>query len=161
LRVLTATMILLIGLRFLFDIGLLDRVERLGSGVWRRIRPLAARFAARPGAGGRFLVGVCWGLLPCGLVYTMLLTAASTASPQGGAAVMLAFGAGTLPSMLAMAWAAPALQTILEDLWVRRIIGFGLVVLAAWTLGLALRRPIIHRRCINLIQINFPGRLFP
>jgi sulfite exporter TauE/SafE len=46
---------------------------------------------------------------------------------------MLAFGLGTLPSMLGLTAAAPALSTFLEDRTVRRVIGFALVVLAVWT----------------------------
>ena len=58
------------------------------------------RAASRPGPASRLLVGLCWGLLPCGLVYTLLLAAASTGSVPAGAAIMVAFGLGTLPSMV-------------------------------------------------------------
>ena len=134
LRILTAVMILLIGLRFLLGLKLLDRIERLGAGLWNKVQPLAVRFSARPGAGASIMLGMCWGLLPCGLVYSVLLTAASTASFFKGAVVMFAFGAGTLPSMLGVAWAAPTLSAFIDDRWVRRVIGFSLVVLAMWTL---------------------------
>ena len=144
LRIVTAVMILLIGLRFLFDFSLLARLERLGGGVWQRIRPVALRFSARPGAFGRFMVGVCWGFLPCGLVYTMLLTAASTGRFYTGAAVMLAFGAGTLPSMVGLSIAAPALGAILQERWVRRVIGLALILLAAWTLVMMGSAPMHH-----------------
>jgi hypothetical protein len=83
---------------------------------------------------GRVALGLCWGLLPCGLVYTLLLTAAATGNPVGGAVTMLVFGAGTLPSMLGLTAAAPALATFLGDRTVRRVIGFALLVLALWTL---------------------------
>jgi sulfite exporter TauE/SafE len=79
------------------------------------------------------LLGLSWGFIPCGLVYTVLMTAASTANPVSGAATMLAFGAGTLPAMLGLTAAAPALSAFLEDRTVRRLIGFALIVLAAWT----------------------------
>jgi sulfite exporter TauE/SafE len=47
---------------------------------------------------------------------------------------MLAFGAGTLPAMLGLTAAAPALASFLEDRTVRKLIGFALVVLAIWTI---------------------------
>jgi sulfite exporter TauE/SafE len=72
----------------------------------------------------------------------MLLTAASTGSGTTATMVMLAFGAGTLPSMLGVAWAAPALASIMEDRWVRRIIGFALVLLAAWTVAMTAGAPM-------------------
>ena len=48
------------------------------------------------------LLGLLWGLIPCGFLYAGQLRAAATQSWLGGGAVMLAFGAGTLPAMLAV-----------------------------------------------------------
>ena len=81
LRLLTAVMVLLIGLRFLVDWRGLDVIERGGAGLWRRIMPLATRISQRHDWIGRTGLGICWGFLPCGLVYTVLMTAASTAPP--------------------------------------------------------------------------------
>ena len=134
LRGFTAAMILLIGLRFLLDWRGLDVIERGGAGLWRRIMPFAVRAGRRHDWLGRTGLGICWGFLPCGLVYTVLLTAASTGSAAGGAATMFTFGMGTLPAMLGLTMAAPALQTFLADRLMRRIVGFSLVILAAWML---------------------------
>ena len=46
------------------------------------------------------LLGLLWGLIPCGFLYAGQLRAAETQSWVGGAAIMLAFGLGTLPAML-------------------------------------------------------------
>jgi len=132
LRGLTALMVLLIGLRFLFDWRGLDLIEKGGAGLWRRIAPFAVRISRRHDWIGRLGLGVCWGFLPCGLVYTVLVTAASTGSVPAGAGTMVAFGAGTLPAMLGLTVAAPALSSFLGDRFVRRIVGFSLVVLALW-----------------------------
>jgi sulfite exporter TauE/SafE len=132
LRALTALMVLLIGLRFLLDWRGLDVIERGGAGLWRRIQPFAARASARHDWIGRLGLGICWGFLPCGLVYTVLMTAASAGSAGGGASTMLGFGLGTLPSMLGLTVAAPALNAFLSDRVVRRIVGFSLAVLAIW-----------------------------
>jgi sulfite exporter TauE/SafE len=136
LRLLTAIMILLIGLRFMFGVRWLDPLEKLGARLWRKVQPLAIRLSSRPDSGGRLLLGLCWGLIPCGLVYSILLTAASTASLATGSLVMLAFGLGTLPSMLAVAWISPALGSLTGDKWVRRIMGFSLILLGAWTISM-------------------------
>ncbi len=48
------------------------------------------------------LLGLLWGLIPCGFLYAGQLRAAETQSWLGGAAIMLAFGAGTLPAMVTM-----------------------------------------------------------
>lgn len=134
LRILTAVMILLIGLKFLFNFRGIEIIERGGAGLWKKIMPLAMKAGNRQDALGRVLLGICWGFIPCGLVYTVLMTAASTAHPFSGAVTMLAFGAGTLPSMLGLTTAAPALSSFLEDRTVRKLIGFALVVLAVWTI---------------------------
>jgi len=134
LRLLTALMIFLIGLRFLFDFRGLELIERGGAGLWKKVLPVALKAGKRQDWIGRLTLGACWGLLPCGLVYTVLLTAASTGSQAGGAVTMLAFGAGTLPAMLGLTAAAPALASFLEDRTVRRVIGFALIVLALWTI---------------------------
>lgn len=143
LRLVTAAMIFLIGLRFLFDLRVLERVERAGAGLWRRVQPIAVKLSARPGRAGRVLLGMCWGLLPCGLVYSILLTAASTAAFGNGCLVMIAFGLGTLPSMLGLAWMSPVLSELLRDRLVKRLVGASLVVLAAWTL-LMMKAPMAH-----------------
>lgn len=46
------------------------------------------------------MLGITWGLLPCGFLYTAQVKAAATGNMWWGAATMLAFGLGTFPSML-------------------------------------------------------------
>lgn len=142
LRLLTAVMILLIGLQFLFGWQFLGAIERVGARVWKKVLPLAVKASAMPGGSGRLLLGLCWGLLPCGLVYSVLLTASSTGSAVTGAIVMLAFGVGTLPSMLGMSLAAPALSRVLADKWTRKLMGAALVLLAILSVLLL----VVHRQ---------------
>ena len=136
LRLVTALMIFMIGLQFLFNWQLLAVIERAGARVWRLVLPLAVRASAFPGGAGRLLLGLCWGLLPCGLVYTVLLTAAAAGTPTGGSLVMIAFGLGTLPSMLGMSLAAPALAAFLTDQWTRRLLGAAMILLAVLSVSL-------------------------
>lgn len=142
LRLLTAVMILLIGLQFLFGWQFLGAIERVGARVWKKILPLAVKASALPGGSGRLLLGLCWGLLPCGLVYSVLLTASSTGTALTGAIVMFAFGIGTLPSMLGMSLAAPALSRVLADKWTRKLMGAALVLLAVLSVSLL----VVHRQ---------------
>lgn len=46
------------------------------------------------------LLGLVWGLIPCGFLYAAQIKAAETGNLWRGAATMLAFGIGTLPTML-------------------------------------------------------------
>lgn len=132
LRGLSAVLILAIGLHYLTGWQGLRVLERVGGQVWQQIAPVAARAGKRGDAAGRLLLGACWGLLPCGLVYTVLLTAAATGEAVAGFTTMLAFGLGTLPSMLGLTLAAPGFATLLSDRVFRRFVGLSLILLAAW-----------------------------
>jgi sulfite exporter TauE/SafE len=132
LRILGAVLVGMIGLNYLFGWRGIGFIERAGAMIWRKVSPLAVRAGRRQDGAGRLLVGLCWGFLPCGLVYTVLATAASNGTAGKGAATMLAFGFGTLPAMLGLTLAAPALSAVLRDTTFRRVVGFFLLLLAAW-----------------------------
>jgi sulfite exporter TauE/SafE len=55
-------------------------------------------------------MGILWGFLPCGLVFAMLVVAARTQTLWGGALTMLAFGLGTVPTLLGFGLAANLLS---------------------------------------------------
>lgn len=55
-------------------------------------------------------LGALNGLLPCGLVYIAATAAAATATPVGGALYMLAFGLGTVPMLLVIAFGTGSLR---------------------------------------------------
>jgi sulfite exporter TauE/SafE len=67
----------------------------------RALGAVAGIRAAHPRASA-VGAGAVNGALPCGLVYVAALAAATTGGPSGGAGVMLAFGAGTMPVMLGL-----------------------------------------------------------
>jgi len=144
LRLATALMVALLGLRFLLNWRGLDFIERGGAVIWKRISPLAMKAGRRQDRAGRLALGLCWGLLPCGLVYTLLLTAAGTGDALGGAVTMLAFGLGTLPAMLGLTLAAPGVSLLLSDRVFRRFAGFSLLILAAWMAYLRLGPGSMH-----------------
>ena len=55
-------------------------------------------------------LGLLWGLIPCGFLYAAQIKAAETGNPVLGAATMLAFGLGTLPTMLGVGFFAGRLS---------------------------------------------------
>lgn len=140
LRALTAVMIFMIGLQFLFNFKTLALIERGGVKIWNKVLPVAVKATSLPGGTGRLLVGLCWGFLPCGLVYSVLLTASAASSAVSGAVVMLAFGLGTVPAMLGMGLAAPALVALLNDRWARKLLGVALILLAVLSVALMVAR---------------------
>lgn len=78
-------------------------------------------------------LGALLGFLPCGLIYAMLGKAASSGSPIEGAIVMLAFGLGTVPALLLVAFFADMFSIALRDKLVR-VSGALLALLGAITL---------------------------
>ena len=68
--------------------------------LWRFIQPLTRLLFPVTSAARAFLLGTLWGWLPCGLVYSVLVTALASGHAQSGALIMLAFGLGTLPNLL-------------------------------------------------------------
>lgn len=75
-------------------------LERFGKPVWRFVEPIGKRLLPVRHVGQAFAFGAVWGLIPCGLSYSVLIWATSTCSAVEAACVMLAYGTGTLPSIM-------------------------------------------------------------
>ena len=99
-RLISGILIILVGLQVAFRWPALALIERAGASIWQHFAPAAGGLLPVTNLRRAMALGLLWGWLPCGLVYSLLLTAATTATPLNGALVMLAFGAGTLPAML-------------------------------------------------------------
>lgn len=117
---------------------LLEATERWGRAFWRLIEPLARPLLPVRTLAQAVTVGFVWAWIPCGLVYSVLMTAMATGGPLAGAGVMLAFGLGTLPNLMGLALLAGAAARIAERRWVRQaagliVIGFG--IRALWDLA--------------------------
>lgn len=59
-----------------------------------------------------YILGLCNGLLPCGIVYYFLLIATAAGSALNGAQVMAIFGICAMPSLLVLGLASTALQRL-------------------------------------------------
>jgi len=112
----------------------LTRIEGLGRRLWRRIEPAARSLLPIRNARRALLLGSLWGWLPCGLVYSTLLWAASQGDALDSALLMLAFGLGTLPVLLATGLAAERLTTLLRRRGVRIAGGLLVILFGLWTL---------------------------
>jgi len=135
-RVVSGIVIVLVGLRVAFDLRALDALERSGAALWQRIAPAARGLVPVTNPARALGLGLLWGLLPCGLVYSALLIAATAATPGGGAAVMIAFGAGTLPAMVSTGLGAAQLSRLARRRYAR--IGLGLVICVLGILTMAM-----------------------
>ena len=121
----------LLGATFMIAVGLyiagwwqgLRRIEALGARLWRRIEPFGRRYLPVRRPAQAFALGIVWGWLPCGLVYSALVLAVAAADPLDGALYMLAFGAGTLPMLLLMGVAGRWLSTLTRRPTLRKVAG--------------------------------------
>ena len=100
LYLLANLMLVALGLYLLGVTRALAFSERLGQNLWRHIQPLTRRFLPARTVAQAFPLGLLWGWLPCGLVYSALATALTAGSAERGALLMLSFGLGTLPNLL-------------------------------------------------------------
>jgi hypothetical protein len=139
LYVLANLMLIALGLYLAGLWQAVTQIERLGGALWQLLQPISRHFLPVRNPAQAFLLGVLWGWLPCGLVYSALITALASGNAASGALTMLAFGLGTLPNLLAMGLFAQQLQSVTRNPWVRRtagllVAGFGVWGLARWAL---------------------------
>lgn len=117
--------------------AVIGKVERLGAPLWRRIQPRLAQLLPIRSPSQALLVGALWGWMPCGLVYSASLSALATGKAGSGALVMLAFGLGTLPNLLAMGVFAARLKSLLQKRPVRLAAGLAVICVAVFRLAQA------------------------
>jgi sulfite exporter TauE/SafE len=146
LRVLAGLVMVAAAGRLLFGWRLLDPLEAAGAALWRKTMPWASpRGARRGGLRGAVALGLAWGWLPCGLTYSMLLLAATTANVTTGALVMAAFGLGTLPAMVSATVAFErAARLLAAKATLRTVAGTLLFAFGAWTAGNAAYHALAH-----------------
>lgn len=118
------------------------RIESLGQWVWRRVQPWLRTLLPVQRNTQAFALGGLWGWVPCGMVYSVLMTALLGGSVLRGALIMLAFGLGTLPLLFSMGMAGRSIRPWLQDIKVRRlagllVLGFGLAGLVRVGFGLS------------------------
>lgn len=134
LRVVAALLLIAMGLYLAGWWSGLTRIEALGRGLWRHIQPVASRLLPVSSVPRALLLGALWGWLPCGLVYSTLLWAASQGNAAYSAALMLAFGVGTWPVLLATGLAAERVNILLRRRSVRVAGGVLVMLFGIWTM---------------------------
>jgi sulfite exporter TauE/SafE len=127
-------MLIALGLYLTGMTSLLAPLERAGHRVWTRIQPLTARFLPARRIAQAYPLGLLWGFLPCGLVYSVLATALVSGSALRGAGLLLAFGLGTLPNLMLAGMLLTRLRYVTRQKWLR--IGSGVLVLGFGVFGL-------------------------
>jgi len=116
----------------------LARLEQLGGFLWRYIQPLGKKIFPVTSISKALLLGLVWGWLPCGLVYTSLVFSATQASPINSSLTMLAFGVGTLPTLIVSGFFAEELKQLLQKKGLRQSVGVLIIMFGLWTIANAI-----------------------
>ncbi len=111
--------------------------EKVGAHLWRQLAPIAQRLRRSQTPFQLLGLGVLWGWLPCGLVYSLLLMAAVAGSSTGGALTMLGFGLGTLPAMVGIGLAGGRLANWKQHT-LRPVAGALLMISGVWLAAMPL-----------------------
>ncbi len=135
-RVISGVFMLALGVYISGWWNALSGLEKLGGRLWRHIEPWGRGVLPPKSPVQAFGLGLVWGWLPCGLVYSALAWSLAAGGAAQGGLIMLAFGLGTLPMLLALGSAARWLREVTRMRRVRQaagvlILSFGLYMLLA------------------------------
>ena len=106
----------------------LSLLERMGARVWKYLEPVGRRLLPVRNSSHALLLGLVWGWLPCGLVYSVLILSMAAGNWWKGGMLMLSFGMGTLPNLLLLGAFAVRVAALVRNSWTRTIAG-GFVML--------------------------------
>ena len=105
-------------------------IEQLGTPLWNRLEPLGQKLLPVRTPFHAYFFGLIWGWLPCGLIYSALIWAASSGSAFNGALFMLVFGAGTLPSVMTAGILTGWFVRLSRAPYIRPVVGITIILLA-------------------------------
>lgn len=114
----------------------LVKLESLGGQlIWKRLQPVTSKLLPVTSPLKAFPFGLVWGLLPCGLIYTMLVWSLASGGWLQGGAFLFSFGLGTLPTMLTAGWVVNRYgKGGNVEKW-RKLAGIAVVLFGLWTIG--------------------------
>lgn len=134
LRALGVAMMIAIGLYLTGWVPQLAIIEKIGVPVWRKLEPVGRKLLPVASLPKALAYGVIWGWLPCGLVYFVLVWALTAGNAVQGALTMLAFGLGTLPTLLATGFMTSWLTRFARSSTARQVVGLLIIAMAIGSL---------------------------
>lgn len=115
-------------------------LERGGAVLWRGLQPISRRLMGQRSPLSTVALGLLWGFLPCGLVYSALSWAIAYSGDSNAAWLMLGFGVGTLPSMLAASFTGAWLQTLFRQRSTRLLVAASMILFGLWTAAMPIMK---------------------
>jgi len=111
-------------------------LEKAGARLWQPVQRLSSRLLPIRNPLQGLALGLCWGLMPCGLIYSALAWSATAQNPLYSASLMFCFGLGTLPAMMAVSLGAGKVQGFLRKRGLKLFIAVMLIGSGIWTIYL-------------------------
>ena len=105
-------------------------LERIGIPIWKQLEPLGRHLLPVRSPLQALSYGIIWGWLPCGLVYSALLLTITAGGAMEGGIFMLAFGLGTLPSVVGVGIVTEKVVRLTREPRIRQIAGLTLIMFA-------------------------------
>ncbi len=136
LKVISASLLILTSLYLLGINHWVNKVEIIGLPIWKIAKKSANHLLPIKSFPASILLGLLWGLIPCGLVYTALAFSLSQSSALGSSFIMLSFGLGTYPAMIGASLLAIRLRPWLTHPTIRTLLAILLFLFAItmlWT----------------------------
>ena len=128
LMIAASVLLIMMGLYLMGRWSLLTVLEKQGGKLWKYVVPMQKKFLPIRNFSQAASIGLLWGLLPCGLVYSALAVSAASGSAINGVVTMLAFGLGTLPALYITGVFAKQLLQWFKKPWLRTTIGIIFIV---------------------------------
>ncbi len=137
LRLVAAFFLILLGLYLGQWLMLLTKVEALGKKLWQLISPLSKKLIPVDSPTKALGLGVLWGWLPCGLVYSTLAWSLASGSLLSGMLIMIFFGLGTLPALLSMSLGFFSFKNLFSNAAFRKFLAISLIIYGVYSLFVA------------------------
>lgn len=108
-------------------------LERAGSFLWKPVQRLVGKLLPLRHWSAALVLGLGWGLMPCGLIYSALAWSATSQHAASGALLMLLFGLGTLPAMLGASVFASFARDLLSRRGLKKLLAVALIAAGLWS----------------------------
>ena len=144
LRIIGVSMMVAIGLYLTGWLPQLASVEKIGIPVWKRLEPIGRKLVPVTTIPKALTYGLIWGWLPCGLVYFVLIWALTAGDAISGALTMLAFGAGTLPTLITAGFMTSWITRFAHSTRARQVVGLLIIVMAIGSLFIPMEHQHHH-----------------
>ena len=137
MRTIAGLMLIAMGLYLASWWSGLRHLEKAGSALWRSIQPLIKQLMPVKTPLHALLIGSLWGWLPCGLLYSALTWAAAAGNWHDAMTIMLFFGLGTLPAVLATGVFLDKIRAFIQAKSIRIGSAVLVILFGIWTLPIA------------------------